>query len=252
MIVELCGAPAAGKTTTARLLAAGLRERGHEVELILSHRPREAAADVGQVAAGMRRLTRPVMETLAVICPFRAEGGDRLAAELVRLLPPRSLFWSVRLRQYLLRLLCSWQRAALARHIVMFDQAFVQALASLVILAKAEDCARMVRAFHRIPKSDLVVRIDAPAELLEARLRKRGERQPRFERLLELDLPTNLRFAPAIEKVCALFDEQVAEIVSIRSGDPVSRADALARIERTMADTRPMASDGGDPRANAR
>ena len=39
MIVELFGPPGAGKTTFARTLAAHLRERGHTVDLILSHRP---------------------------------------------------------------------------------------------------------------------------------------------------------------------------------------------------------------------
>ena len=41
MIIELFGPPGSGKTTFARSLAARLRERGHTVDLILSHRPAE-------------------------------------------------------------------------------------------------------------------------------------------------------------------------------------------------------------------
>jgi hypothetical protein len=239
MIVELCGAPAAGKSTQARLLAAALLQRGHKVSVISSFRPSEIDDDVGPVTAGVRRFSRPVRETLIAGCTLMRERDDNVVAELLHVLPPRNLFWHVRMRQYLLRLLLSWKRAQRPGHIILFDQAFVQALASLVDVSTAAPATHIERAFHSIPKPDLLIRVHAPDELLRVRLERRQQRQSWLERLLEFDIDRNLRFVSTLDNLCAIFANHVAPVVSLRSGEPGSREAALTCIELALAGTCP-------------
>jgi hypothetical protein len=252
MIVELCGMPAAGKTTMARRFADGLREYGHQVELISSYRPTEADKNLGPVASSMRRLTRPLRETLAAIGEVMSgEHHDHFIGELLQLLPPPNIFSAMRMRQYLLRLLLSWERTSRSRHIALFDQGFMQGVASLMVLTKSVEPTAIERAVSRIPKPDLLIRIHASEELLKARLHKRRQRQSRFERLLELDLTSNLRFGPALDVLCASFNRQVAPVIPVQTDNAVSYAAALARIRREAEDARLTISDDTDVVASA-
>jgi hypothetical protein len=53
--------------------------------------------------------------------------------------------------QYLLRLLHSLKRASHARHLVLFDRAFLQGLSSLMVLTRTAERAATGQAFIRIP-----------------------------------------------------------------------------------------------------
>lgn len=198
MIVELFGPPGVGKTTFAVALASFLRQQGQAVDPVMSYRPAEQARarparEAGQALASVRRVARPVGEMMAAAAHLAGETADAApAAELMRLLPPRSIVWSIRLRQYLVRLSHSWQVAAASRNIVLFDQAFVQAVGSLALLGRPQDPAQVARALDAIPQADLLIRLDAPRDVLAARLGERQRRQGMLERLLELDLRTNL------------------------------------------------------------
>lgn len=227
MIVELFGPPGVGKTTFAAALIAALRERGCAVESVVSYRPAEHAPARGaaaldpprrQAVAAVRRVVRPLMETVAAIHgPSADEHEVGTPAGLIRLLPPRSPLWSIRLHQYLLRLFRSWNEAAAAGHVVLFDQAFVQAVCSLAVLGRAADRQRIAVALDAVPKPDLLIRLGAAPDVLEARLRERQRSQGRMERLLELDLPTNLRFIAVAESLHGLLRDR---------GQPVSYADS--------------------------
>ena len=50
-----------------------------------------------------------------------------------------------------------------------------------------------MRGLELIPRPNLLVRLDAPREILEARLRARLGRQGAVERLFEFDLQTSLQ-----------------------------------------------------------
>ena len=202
MIIELFGPPGAGKTTFARTLAARLRERGHTVDLILSYRPAELSPheirsssnlSAQQISSMIRRLIRPLAEMLTIAShPFTISQDVGTALTLIKILPPSSTLWSLRLAQYVSRLSRAWFQASNTGHIVLFDQAFVQAVGSLVLLCGVVDELLISRALDAIPKADLLVRLDAPTEVLEARLLHRQRLESRIERLLELDLPTSL------------------------------------------------------------
>jgi thymidylate kinase len=202
MIFELFGPPGAGKTTFAHALAAWLQERGEVAELVLSQRPAERAPHPDlcaivppshQVATVMERLSRPVSDVLSLVRHPSVNSPDvKTAATLLKLLPPKSMIWSIRLSQYITRLSHSWTQATQARHIVLFDQAFIQVICSLALLGRAPDRTLIAHALDCTPKSDLLISIEAPYETLLNRLRERERLQGRIERLFELDLQESL------------------------------------------------------------
>lgn len=237
MIVEFFGPPGVGKTTLVRALGARLREAGTPFELLASERPaeQENARAIGArrrrapPAAVLRRLGRPAVALLGAVGRFPAGGG--LAGDLLARFPPADLMWRIRLRQYLVRLEHAWREAAWLPGIVLCDQGFVQALASLLVLGPIVADAALSSALARLPAADVLIRLDAPEPALTARLERRRSRQGRLERLLELDLAANLAFLPAISRL----DTALARLgrssarISCDEGVPLE-----ARVEQTM------------------
>jgi thymidylate kinase len=240
MIIELFGPPGVGKTTLARALASRLRERGHGVQLVLSYRPAEypsASRPDGlsrpQVPAGLRRLIRPAIESFAATGRSGASCEARASAELTRLLAPRNLFWSLRLRQYLLRLSRTWRAGAQANEIVLFDQGFVQAVYTFALLARTADAERIGLVLNAVPEADLLVRLDAPLEILETRLAERRQRQGRIEQLL--DLWTTLESLWIFDQLHDLLRARGRPVAYVGSADKNSLVHGLDRVEATMA-----------------
>jgi thymidylate kinase len=244
MIIELFGPPGAGKTTFARALAARLRERGHIVDLVLSQRPAErsshevrSASDLStqQISSMIRRLTRPFAEMLTMARhPFTISHDVGTALNLIKILPPSNTLWSLRLAQYVSRLSRAWFQASNTGHIVLFDQAFVQAVCSLVLLCGVVDELLISHALDAIPKSDLLVRLDAPTEILEARLRDRQRLESRIERLLELDLATSLRSLAIVDCLHELLRKGGRPIMNAASLDQHSLNEAVEQVEKQI------------------
>lgn len=239
MIVELFGPPAAGKTTFARGLVARMQAEGLEAELVSSYRPAERAraSAPGFGPAVLRRLARPVAE-LAAMSRDRsgADESGSVAAILLRMFPPRSLLWSVRLRQYLVRLDRAWHEQDHRDRVVVFDQGFVQAIGSLVLLARGPVDHAIAPALDLIPQPGLLVWLDTPLPVLEQRLIARRQRLSRAERWLELDLATNLRSARILADLHAeLRRRWGAGIVPVDGGDAASLAAGMHRVLAAVA-----------------
>ena len=235
MIVEFFGPPAAGKTTLAHALAPALQRNGCDVQLIVSSRPAERAPTQVESKYAFARcrtalaapLSRGAKFVSAVPTLLPGARSDDIGANLLDLLPPRNLLWSVRYRRYLSFLWRSWNMASASKGIVIFDQGFLSALSSLVLLTRSADPTRVARGLELIPRPNLLVRLDAPRETLEARLRERLSRQGAAERLFELDLETNLK---QIEVIGALAD------MLHKQGRPVTHVSCLdqSRLKRAV------------------
>jgi len=240
MIIELFGPPAVGKTTLAYALAAELEANGFATQLIVSSRPAERRSI--QVApkrslpwlrtgalAPLSRVTKSLSAGRILLAGVR---GDQITAGLMDLLPPRTFLRSVRCRRFLYLLTRSWRSASACDRIVIFDQGFMTALCSMALLARCVDRSAIVPGLALIPRPDLLVRLDAPHEVLEARLRKRLGRQGMIERMFEFDLQTSLQQVDMTAEVTRLLQEQGSRIMTVNTVDRQSLEGAVDRILR--------------------
>ena len=125
--------------------------------------------------------------------PFANSRDVKTAIHLVRLLPPTGIFASIKNGQYISRLSHSWHEKSGSPHVVLFDQGFVQAVCSLALLAGVATDAQVADALDYAPISDLLIRLEAPLELLKTRLYDRRRLQSSIEHLFEPDLNTSSR-----------------------------------------------------------
>jgi len=243
MIIELFGPPGVGKTTFSRALTARLRERGHIAELRLSYRPAEhlSVPDPRGAASGLyqnaliRRLRRPLGELLTIARhPFANSSDVKTAVHLVWLLPPTNVFASIKNGQYILRLSHAWYEKSRAVHVALFDQAFVQAVCSLALLARVENDTPIADALDYAPKSDLLIRLEAPLELLKARLHHRRRLQSTAEQLLEPDLETSLASIAMIDRLHNLLLQRGRSVLRASSIDQYSLDESVNVIAKEV------------------
>jgi O-antigen/teichoic acid export membrane protein/SAM-dependent methyltransferase/thymidylate kinase len=246
MIVELFGPAAAGKTTFAHALCARLRDHGHTAEVMLSYRPgtENSPLDPGGAMAALRRVLRGIVELMAMMVrPIVSRREFSLAFGLIRTLPPRNPVWLLRLGQYIVRLGRYWDVSSHARHIVIFDQAFVQAACSLAMHNKTATDERLDKALDLVPQADLLIRLDAPEALLLARLKERRRRETLAERVFEADAEQNLSGVVLTERVARLLAERGREPISLESHDRHSLDLALDRAEAEIVTRLPAHAD---------
>jgi thymidylate kinase len=242
MIIELFGPPCVGKTTFAHALAARLRGKAPAVELALSYRPSEVSPDAmaassgrSQIVDAAQRLTRPILEMLASGSDLSGRSPEaHMAATLLKMLPPKSILWAARMRQYIWRRGHLWRDSQHAAGIVIFDQAFIQVVYSLLVLGGRADEALIAQALDAVPMPDLLIRLEAPLELVRARLVDRRRRQGSIERLLEIDVRKNLETIGVIDVLHDLLRKRGQTVICIDSADPRQLDEAMCRLEHEV------------------
>jgi hypothetical protein len=166
--------------------------------------------------------------------PIANSGDVRTAVHLLRLLPPTNIFASLKSSQYLSRLSHSWHRKPDAAPIVLFDQAFVQAVCSLALRAGVTNDTAIANALNYVPRSDLLIRLEAPLELLKARLHDRWLLQSMVEQLFELDLKKSIASIQMMDRLHNLLLQQGRSVLSAASLDQRSLADSMDVIEKEV------------------
>jgi len=238
MIIEFFGPSGVGKTTLTYALSDALQASGHSVQLVVSSRPAERRTDDHHRAAASARFSRvlaPLSRAAKIVdalSTLQDARSDETSIQLMKLLTPRSTFWTIRYKRYLTQLYRSWSEARSSSSIVIFDQAYLTALCALALLAKPADRAVLEHGLSLLPKPDLLVRLDAPRALLELRLRERLQQQGMFERLFEFDLQTNLQQIDVADEVTGLLHEQGRPMIHISSVDTGSLQAAIKAIMR--------------------
>lgn len=237
MIVELVGPAGSGKTTIAHALCDQLRAHGHPASVVLTYRPGgyRSMLDPGGLIPAMLRVARAILGPIGMACrPFANAGDFRIGASLVHTLPPRNVIWRIRLGQYVLRLARAWRQSVDCEEIVIFDQGFVQVVATLALFNGTENETTLAHALDIIPKADIVVRVDAREGHRIERLMDRQRRQSFTERLFEAGLGANLRSARIVEQVCGLLKARGRSIIDVDTSRGLSPAATLNGIEEEI------------------
>ncbi|WP_441231207.1 oligosaccharide flippase family protein [Tardiphaga sp. 215_C5_N2_1] len=236
MIIETFGPPGAGKTTFSQALAQRLRDRGYEVDLVLTlpHLSNHLL-NFGGFLPALQRVTLAIFATIAILCrPIANARGLRLAKDLLRLMPPNNPVWWIRLSQYVVRFSCVWRDSHKSDRIVLFDQGFVQIVCTLALFSRADE-KTIARAIGMRTQSDLLIRFDAPKELLEKRLHERVHQKTYMEKWFEPDVATFLKAKPITDYVGSLLAAEHQRLICINSLDPGLMSRALDRIEEEVS-----------------
>jgi hypothetical protein len=122
--------------------------------------------------------------------------------------------------------------ASTSDRIVIFDQGFLTALCSLVLLARSADRGVIERGLGLIPRPNLLICLDAPSETLEARIHERLRRQGALERLFEFDLQTNFEQTETTKEVAQMLQEQGFHMMHVSCLDRGLLEEAVDRVVR--------------------
>lgn len=235
LVVEFYGAPAAGKTTLALALGRALEQEGMPVRVVTSARPAERVAATGAWAGG--RLAAPFLRATKIAHAVRALLPGAAPAEIVELLDlmrPQGRLRTMRLRRYAIELHRAWCSAVGGDAIVIFDQGFLNLLCSIALSARATDRQSLRRGLSLIRAPDLAIMLDAPRQLVEARLVERLDSQTLPERLLENDIEMGFLQAELATILHGILLERGSRAMRVSSIDAPGLSFAVAAITREI------------------
>ncbi|ESX99737.1 AAA family ATPase [Mesorhizobium sp. LNJC405B00] len=224
MILELFGPSAAGKTTFAAELVHVLQSQGYTVVLQLGDR--------------RHPIKRAALKLFSSLYLRWIEQRSLIAAMLA-IFPPRNKLWAIRLKWHLEILIQAWSIAQASDDVIsIFDQGTVQSVSSLVLLSGITDRASLARALDMMPKPDLLIRLQAPREVLEARLRERRRSLGIIQQLLEVDLQSSLDHIDQVNLVVEQLESCRLPMICVESLDRSGLTTAAEAVAQQVRERR--------------
>lgn len=245
MIIECLGPPASGKTTLAVALAERLRQGGLDVQLRLSSRPGEgflgrmeegSRALLSPLGTMARRLLRPAYElTVAAVRSFADRADGHCSDALARGLARGQILRFLRMKQYLIRLENAWSQATRKEAICIFDQGYLQVIATIMLHRPDLGDAELMTLIEAAPKSDLVIFVDTPVDEIERRLGQRRRKLGRLGWLFEEELGAIRRQAEAAAHLKELLSQSGRRILAVQCADEALVESFVGGMERTIS-----------------
>ncbi len=236
MIIELFGPPGAGKTVFAHALARRLRGQGYATEVVLSHKPsrRTRSVDLG-IFMFVFRVFAAIFSTakLFVYTPDLIKYIST-ASSMIKQIQPRKLIWKARIWQKIVNLSYRWDQARQSKEITIFDQGYVQAVASLTIFRGCADSISIARALKVTPAADFTFRVVLPRSAVEARLLERIRHEAPAERILEADFDANMRSFGVFQNIDDILVASGRKTVSVETLDDRSLSESVQRVSRKI------------------
>jgi hypothetical protein len=191
-VVEFCGLPGSGKSTIARALVASLRLQGVATS--------EVMAPIGPSARRGARIRR---KSALIARGMMSRGGPEIATNLGWRSGQAAARDRVARPANLLVVRDAVRRARGRAGVHVLDQGPLQEWWSAALRADSDRVLRWAAA-DPAPRADLVVRVDAPPDVLVARLARRPARQSRLEAVSGPELEQELqRGADLLDTLCA-------------------------------------------------
>jgi energy-coupling factor transporter ATP-binding protein EcfA2 len=232
IIVELIGPSGSGKSTLARAIVAAFPE----ARLVASARPAEEPHGRFQLPPFMARAIKLVS---LVPRPFGGLTEEDTAVRLMlSLLPTSRPLWRLRYWRYLTDLTTNLRREREAGGVTVLDQGFINAVGTLASLGRGVAKETLARALDMAPRPNLIVRIEAPRDVIAGRLRSRLGAQSPAERLFEPSIPETLRQIDVFRALGPIIDDSGIPSVQVLCPDRGALEKATATVLDRIASLR--------------
>jgi len=153
---------------------------------------------------------------------------------MIKQIQPRKLIWKARIWQKIVNLSYRWDQARQSKEITIFDQGYVQAVASLTIFRGCADSISIARALKVTPAADFTFRVVLPRSAVEARLLERIRHEAPAERILEADFDANMRSFGVFQNIDDILVASGRKTVSVETLDDRSLSESVQRVSRKI------------------
>ncbi|MBZ9816220.1 lipopolysaccharide biosynthesis protein [Mesorhizobium sp. CA7] len=237
MIIELFGPPGAGKAVFAHALAKSLRGQGYATKVVFSHKAsrRSRSVDLG-IFMFIYRVFSAIFSTAKLF--FYTSDLIKylsIASSMLKAIEPRKFIWRARVWQKIINLSNRWDQARQCREITIFDQGYVQAVASLSIFHGCVDNVAIARALKVTPTADFTLRVVLPRAAAEARLRERMMQAAPAERILDADFEASMRAFGVFQNINDILVATDRKTISVETLDDRSLSKSVELVSRKIA-----------------